>query len=134
MPYPKVNDENGCSHVLLDDVILDMFTFKIKCNEVSNCQESMNYVTSIHTIRLSTIVGTYFQSSPNESCILILLTLRSDGFDHNRLKKNKNNVWFYTLILRIIGKKYTYSIGLCTKENGFNEIHSKLICNLKNWV
>ena len=120
--------------ILVDDIILDLFTFKIKCNEVPNHQESMNYVTSLHSKRLNTIVGAHFQSSPNESCILILLTLWSDGFDPNGLKKNKNKIWLYTLTLNIIGKKYTYPIGLCKKEIDFNEIHSKLICNMKDWV
>lgn len=92
----------------------------------------MNYVTSLHSKRLNTIVGTHFQSSHNESCILILLTLWSDSFDPNGLKKNKNSVWLYTLTLNIIGKKYTYPIGLCKKENDFNEIHSKLIYNMKD--
>ena len=38
------------------------------------------------------------------------------------------------MTLNIIGKKYTYPIGLCKKENDFNEIHSELICNMKDWV
>ena len=38
------------------------------------------------------------------------------------------------MTLNIIGKKYTYPIGLCKKEDDYNEIHSKLICNMKDWV
>ena len=89
VPYPKVNNENGCFYVLLDDIILDMLTFKIKCNAVPNHQESMNYVTSLHSKRLNAIFGTHFQSSPNKSCILVLLTLWSDRFDTNGIKKRE---------------------------------------------
>ena len=82
IPYPKINSSDGYSYVLLSDIILDLFTFKLKPGDIPNFNDSISYINSLKSQYLDNILEENTElTSSSSPVIFILLQLWSDGFD-----------------------------------------------------
>ena len=89
VPHPKVNSINGYAYVLFSDIILDLFTFKMKVEDHPNFNDSLSYIKSLKSKYLDEIFENNVQLTSSGSIIFILLQLWSDGFDPSAVKKTE---------------------------------------------
>ena len=89
IPHPKINTKDGYSYVLISDILLDLFTFKLKTSNMPNSNESLSYIKSLNSKYLDDILENNRILTSSSPVIFILLQLWSDGFDPNGVKKTE---------------------------------------------
>ena len=77
------------SYVLLSDIILDLFTFKLKWTDRFQHQQSKDYLSSLNSKKINEPFEKDLNSEEYSDTTFILLNLWSDGFYANFVKKSK---------------------------------------------